>query len=109
VAPAAVRRAAAFIHAHADQPLTLGEIAAAAGVSGRALQYSFRRYFDTTPIGYLRRVRLERADTELRAADSASGVTVAAVARRWGWVTASQFTQAYRQRFGVLPSHTLRK
>lgn len=107
-APRAVRQAAAFIHAHADQPLTLPQIAAAAGLGGRALQYGFRRYFDTTPTGYLRRVRLERADAELRDADPASGLTVAAVARRWGWLSASQFTAAYRQRFGVLPSHTLR-
>jgi len=49
--PAAVRRAAAFVQAHADRPVTLDEIAAAAGVSGRALQYAFRRHYDTTPRG----------------------------------------------------------
>lgn len=108
VAPAAARRAAAFLEAHADEPVTLDEIAAAAGVTGRALQYAFRRYFGTTPTGYLRRLRLERAHAELGHADPAGGVTVAAVARRWGWASHSRFTVAYQQRFGVLPSHTLR-
>ncbi len=41
--PAAVRRAAAFIDAHADQPITLADIAAAAGTTGRAVQHAFRR------------------------------------------------------------------
>lgn len=108
VAPAAVRRAAGFIEAHADQPLTLGQISAAAGLSGRALQTTFRRYYGTTPTGFLRRVRLERAHQELRTADPASGVTVTAVARRWGWVSHSGFTAMYRQRFGRSPGQTLR-
>jgi transcriptional regulator GlxA family with amidase domain len=105
--PAAVRRAAAFIEAHADQPVTLADIAAAAGVTGRALQPAFRRYYDNTPVGYLRQARLERAYTELHDADPAAGVTVAAVARRWGWTSPSQFTAAYQRRFGEAPSRTL--
>jgi len=106
--PAAVRRAAAFIEAHADQPVTLADIAAAAGVTGRALQAAFRRYYDNTPVGYLRQARLERAYTELQDADPATGVTVAAVARRWGWTSPSQFAAAYQLRFGETPSRTLR-
>jgi AraC-like DNA-binding protein len=106
--PGAVRRAAAFIEAHADQPLTLADIAAAAGATGRALQSAFRRYYDTTPVGYLRRTRLERAYTELRDADPAAGVTVAAVARQWGWTSPSQFAALYQRRFGQPPSRTLR-
>ena len=38
VPPAAVRRAAAFIDAHADQPITLADIAAAAGTTARAVR-----------------------------------------------------------------------
>jgi methylphosphotriester-DNA--protein-cysteine methyltransferase len=32
----------------------------------RGLRYAFRRQADVTPTGYLRRVRLERAQEELR-------------------------------------------
>jgi AraC-like DNA-binding protein len=105
--PAAVRRAAAFIEAHPERPLILADIAAAAGVTGRALQPAFRRHYDTTPVGYLRTVRLERAYTELRNADATTGVTVAAVARRWGWTSLSQFEAAYQRRFGEAPCRTL--
>jgi AraC-like DNA-binding protein len=108
VPPPAVRRAAAFIEAHADQPLTLADIAAAAGVTGRALQSAFRRHYDNTPVGYLRQARLERAYTELQDADPAAGATVAAVARRWGWTSPGQFAAAYQRRFGEPPSRTLR-
>ena len=103
-----VRRAAAFIDAHADQPITLADIAAAAGTTSRAVQHAFRRYYDMTPAWYLRRVRLARAHQQLRAADPASGVTVAAVARQWGWASPNQFSAASRRHFGLPPSQTLR-
>jgi AraC-like DNA-binding protein len=107
VAPAVVRRATAYIDAHADQPVLMAEIAASAGVSARALQYAFRRHYGITPMGYLRRVRLERAHRELQAADPTQGVTVTRIARRWGWVSPTQFAAAYRRQYGVPPSHTL--
>jgi AraC-like DNA-binding protein len=106
--PSAVRHAAAFIDAHANQPVTIAEIAAVAGVTPRALQYAFRRHHGMTPIGYLRQIRLERAHHELHCAQPGDGVTVADVARKWGWAGRTQFTAVYRRRFGVPPSHTLR-
>jgi AraC-like DNA-binding protein len=108
VAPAAVRRAAAFIDAFADQPLTPDQIAVVAGVTGRALEFGFRAYYGTSPSGYLRRIRLERAHAQLQAAQPGDGTTVQAVARQWGWVSPARFAAAYRQRFGVPPGRTLR-
>jgi AraC-like DNA-binding protein len=107
VPPATVRRAVAYIDAHSDQPVTGDDIAAAAGLSVRALQAGFRRHLDTTPLGYLRRVRLERAHRDLQAADPTTGVTVAAIARRWGFTDLSRFAADYRKIFGRLPRHTL--
>ena len=108
VAPAALRRAVAFIDAHAEEPVTLTQMAEAAGITGRALQMAFMRHYDTTPTGYLRRVRLERAHRELRDADPSDGTTVAAIARRWGWANSSHFAVAYREAYGRYPRHTLR-
>ena len=108
VPPATVRRAAAFIDAHAGQPVTVAEIAAAAGVTARALQYAFRRHYDTTPAGYLRQIRLTRAHRQLQAADPATGATVAQIARRWGWASPASFATAYRKQYGMSPRHTLR-
>jgi len=108
VPSSAARQAADFIETHAGQPLTLSQIALAAGVTARALQYAFRRHYGTTPTGYLRQVRLDRAHQELRTADPAAGLTVHAVARRWGWSDSSKFTAAYHLQYGQLPSRTLR-
>jgi AraC-like DNA-binding protein len=106
--PATVRRATAFIHANAARPVSVTEIAESAGVTPRALQYAFRRHHETTVTGYLRQVRLEQAHRELQDGDSAVGVTVADTARRWGWASPGSFTSAYRRRYGVTPSLTLR-
>jgi AraC-like DNA-binding protein len=108
VPPATVRRAAAFIDAHAEQPVTVTEIAAAAGVTARALQYAFPRHYGTTITGYLRRVRLEQAHRQLQAADPTTGTTVGEIARRWGWASPANFATAYRKQYSLPPSHTLR-
>ncbi|WP_432076520.1 helix-turn-helix domain-containing protein [Streptomyces wuyuanensis] len=103
-----LRRAAAYIDAHAEGPVALSGIAAAAGVSARALQYGFHRHHGTSPMGYLRRVRLERAHRELQAAGPADGETVAEMAARWGWGKPGTFSVVYRRAYGIAPSTTLR-
>lgn len=105
--PRLVRRAAELIDDHADEPLTVEDIAQATGISVRALQQGFRQYLDTTPTEYLRDVRLERVRTALRAADR-STVTVTDVAFRWGFTHLGRFAGDYRRRFGESPSTTLR-
>ncbi len=106
--PAVVRRAMAFIDAHAGQPITLTDIALATGVVPRTLQYAFRRHRDTTPTAYLRRVRLTRAHEDLLAAQPGDGTTVAAVAARWGYARPHRFAAAYRQEYGQPPATALR-
>ena len=66
-----------------------------------------RRHLDTTPYGYLRRVRLERAHRDLQAGSPAD-TSVAAVAGRWGFADLGRFAAQYRTAFGRLPSQTLR-
>lgn len=105
--PASVRRALEFIEAHAREPLTLEEIARSAGIGPRALQEAFRRHRGTTPLAHLRETRLERAHRELQAADPAGGVTVAAVAGRWGFAHRGRFADAYRRAYGRAPQQTL--
>ncbi|NGO70799.1 AraC family transcriptional regulator [Streptomyces sp. SB3404] len=108
VAHPAVRRALRLIEESSDQPLTLSDLAAAARLSPRALQEAFRRYLDSTPLAYLREVRLERAHRDLVAADGEGPVTVAQVAYRWGFSNLGRFAEWYRRRYGHSPSRTLR-
>ncbi|HET6760364.1 MAG TPA: helix-turn-helix transcriptional regulator [Propionibacteriaceae bacterium] len=106
--PHPLRRALSFIDEHASDPITLNEIATAARLSPRGLQAAFRRHLDTTPLAFLRSVRMERAHRELQGADQSEGVSVAAVAAKWGFTHLGRFAIEYRRRFGVSPSQTLR-
>ncbi|MCC4250287.1 helix-turn-helix transcriptional regulator [Microbacterium testaceum] len=105
--PAPVRRAKAYIEAHATGPIALADIAQAARLSPRGLQYAFRTATGRTPMQYVRRVRLDAARAELRGADP-SVDTVAAIAARWGFSNLGRFAAMYRSEFGETPSTTLR-
>ena len=62
-------------------------------------------------MAYLRQVRLQRADADLRAAADAAvgaGRGVAAIASRWGFTNFGRFAAAYRARYGRTPSEALR-
>jgi AraC-like DNA-binding protein len=102
LAPACVRRAEAFIHAHADQPLRLADIAQAGDVPARTLLSAFQKFRECSPMQYLREVRLELAHQRLR--QPGSDATVASVALDCGFVHLGRFAQAYRARFGQSPS-----
>ena len=104
----AVRRAVAFIDDHAGEPIGLTEIAAAARMGARTVQEAFRRHLDTTPMAYLRKLRLERAHRELQSADPAAGTTVAEIAARWGFAHHGRFAAIYQSCYGRSPSATLR-
>lgn len=64
-APGVVRRAEAFIEAHTDRALQLQDIADAADTPVRTLLANFRHFRGTTPMQWLRDVRLDRAHTGL--------------------------------------------
>ncbi|GLZ55620.1 helix-turn-helix transcriptional regulator [Actinomycetospora sp. NBRC 106378] len=105
--PDTVRRAVAFIETDPAREMTLAEMAAAAHVTPRALQYAFARHLQTTPMAYLRRVRLDAAHHDLQAADPRDGDTVTTIAARWGFAHPGRFAVAYRDAYGRSPSHTL--
>jgi len=107
--PATVRRAVEFIDANAHHDIRLTDIAEAARLGVRGLQMAFRKHRDTTPLAYLRRVRLERAHQDLQAANPWAGDTVAAIATRWGFLHGGAFSTQYRHAYGCPPSDTLRR
>lgn len=104
---ATLRRAMAYIEAHAGDGIAVADIAAAASVTVRAVQLAFRRHRGTTPMSYLRQVRLAHAHRALADADPET-TTVAAVAAGWGFADHSRFAALYRATYGVPPSVTLR-
>jgi AraC-like DNA-binding protein len=102
-----VRRAVGYIDSHLGDDISATDIAGTAHVTIRALQYAFRRQYGISPMGYVRRARLDQAHRELQAADPTQ-TTVTAIAARWGFPHPSQFSALYRETYGVSPSQTLR-
>jgi transcriptional regulator GlxA family with amidase domain len=92
--------AAELMAANIEEPLTLSEIADAAGISLRQLERLFHRYYNVTPAQHYLTLRLRRA-RELLSHTSAPimQITVAC-----GFQTASHFCKAYRAQFGHSPS-----
>lgn len=106
--PLTLRRAVAFIEENAHLDINVADIAAAVSVTTRAVQLAFQRHLDTTPTAYLRRARLARAHADLTRASPGDGLTVTAVAYRWGFPSSSRFAARYRQAYGVSPGRILR-
>ena len=106
--PRTVKRALDAMHAEPWRPFTAADLAAVAGVGVRVLQESFRQHVGMSPLTYLRRLRLDGVHAELSRSDPWR-VNVSEVAYRWGFTHLGRFAGAYRARYGVPPSQTLRE
>ncbi|NTH16766.1 AraC family transcriptional regulator [Agrobacterium rhizogenes] len=105
--PRHVKRAIDFMQANLSHPISLADIAAACHVSVRSLHKGFREFKLTTPVAYLQHLRLEAAHRDLQQAPA--GLTVAAIALKWGFTHMGRFAADYKLRFGRSPSQTLRR
>jgi len=105
--PELLRRAISFIESNADTDIALTDVARSVHLTPRALQYMFRKHLDMSPMEYLRRVRMDHAHRELRAADPGS-TSISIVAARWGFAHTGRFAAQYRRVYGRNPSNTLR-
>jgi AraC-like DNA-binding protein len=105
---AALSRALDFVEASIQDHISVRDIAAAAGVSVRTLEYAFGERFGVSPKQYLSLMRLRGVRIELRQSCS-QRTRVADVAGKWGFWHMGQFAADYQRRFGELPSETLRR
>jgi AraC-like DNA-binding protein len=103
-----VHTAVEIIEADAHLPLTVSSIAARSHGSVRSLQQGFHREMETTPMAYVRDVRLRRAHRALVHADP-SVTTVASIAHRWGFTNLGRFAETHAARYGEPPVVTLRR
>ena len=94
----------AMLHARESRGHTTAwNMAQAAGVSQRTLEYAFKQALDLTPGKYLVLTRLNGAHHALVDADR-STTTVTDIALRWGFNHLGRFSAAYRELFNELPS-----
>lgn len=93
-----LERARGFLHAHDDRGVTLGEMAAVAGLSQFHLARYFKAAFGRAPISYHRDLRLARAAELLR-----EGHSIASAAEATGYSDQVALSHAFRRRYGAPP------
>src|SRR5690606_27460829 len=81
--PRIVKRVVDRLHEDPARAWTVADMAEIAGVSVRRLQEGFQEYLGTSPMAYLRDVRLTRIHEELSRHQRNS--TIAEIAARWGF------------------------
>jgi len=104
IAPRSIRRAIDYMQFNIDRPITMQNVAHAAGVSLRALENGFRTFRQTTPAAYLRTIRLRAVREDLL--DPFNQQSVSEVCLKWGFFHFGRFSATYRAVYGENPSET---
>ena len=88
-----------WMEEHAHQELTLAQIAAHASMSTRTLSRRFREQIGTTPLRWLHRSRLRRAQALLETTDQ----PIERIAQRVGFGSPTTFRDRFKQVVGTSP------
>lgn len=90
---------ARYMEEHLDEPLSIPQLSRRAFLSPTAFKAAFRQRYGLAVHAWLRQRRMERAAQLLRG----SSLTVLEVAQTVGYSSGSQFSTAFRQRYGTSP------
>ena len=101
VASRRCRMAMEFMRDNLCGGTTVAGVAGYVGLSVRALQMTFQRYYNVTPSEVLRNLRLDAVKTALEHADDAN--TVTGILLDHGVSSTGHFAAQFRKRFGVTP------
>lgn len=99
-----LKRAQRWIHDHMGEDFTAEELAKASGMSVRSLQSAFKRHYNTTPFGYIQKLRLQQIHHDLLYSDETANISE--IAARSGFAHMSYFASKYRALYGETPSET---
>jgi AraC family transcriptional regulator len=89
-----------YIHAHYAEPLTIAEIARAAGVASGYFTRFFKAIAGVPPRAYLTEVRFERAKVLIRSTSK----SMTQIAADCGFADQSHMTNVFRKRVGMTPT-----
>lgn len=98
--PPALDRAKAYVEEHSAEDLSVGDVAAAVGISESLLFRIFREEEHTTPFDFLRSVRMKNAKELLI---GSKRLRVAEIAARTGFSDAAYFCKVFKAETGMTP------
>ena len=90
--------AVTFMKDHLTEKITIAELAQRAGYSQSHFTHLFRKYMNSSPYDYFIELRLNAATTQL-----ITGASLADVAERFGFCSASHFCAIFRERRKMTP------
>jgi AraC-like DNA-binding protein/tetratricopeptide (TPR) repeat protein len=102
--PQHVKRALVYMRANLAEKITLPGLAAMCGTPERTLLKQFKRFVGSSPLAYVRRLRLNLARSELSQADCETAISELAIS--CGFTHLGRFATEYRRAFGESPSTT---
>lgn len=91
--------AVSYIEDHYLEKITLEAIADKSDISVRHLNRIFRSYYQTTPIAYLQRLRLDRACTLLKQ----TNLSITEISYECGFNDSNYLTRQFKKTFGMTP------
>lgn len=86
-----------------SSPCTVTEMAEVCALSERQLTRLFKKYFNTTPSQYFKKMRLDRAKDLM----NLEHPNLSLIASQVGFKSYDSFRRAFMERFGISPSHYL--
>ena len=100
-----INAALQWMHAHFAEPFSVARVASEVAMSVSAFHHRFKAVTGSSPVQYLKSLRLHKA----RALIVDEGAGAAAAAAAVGYESASQLSREFRRFFGVSPSEEARR
>ena len=102
---AQINTALRWIHSRYAEPFSVTRMAEEVGMSVSAFHHQFKAFTASSPVQYLKSVRLHKARALI--VDEGSGAAVAATSV--GYESASQFSREFKRFFGASPTEEARR
>lgn len=94
----AIARSIAHVSSNLEEPISIDEMAARAGMSRAVFHRKFKSATSMSPVQFVKSMRLNNAALKI-----AGGMTVSKAALDVGYVSSSQFSREFRRAFGKSP------
>jgi len=94
-----IARVLKYIHSEYAKPMGTEDLARRAGMSASVFHHHFKLVTASSPLQYLKRIRLHRARTLM----TLDGYNAGSAARAVGYESPSQFGREFKRLFGVTP------